>query len=530
MITLFLNFITEYPSRSRLSDGRYNHHPKLNINTRFLLPIYAYASKSPWNTKIVTHSRHQEPNDSNMSSVNRASSPMSDDPGLWASERRAVLDALDELRSQGVKCLVNEPRIIVCGDQSSGKSSLVSAITGLHLPGKTRFATELVFRRSEEVGVTTRIVPASDRPERQKKALSAFYRYQNYLDIRRPIHDATHFMNLVTAETMYCRDVLRIKITGPTQPHMTLVDLPGLPLSEDRDRSKQVNKDIEDVMFGHMSQEQNFILAVISARRNFAHQQITRHARTFDPNGTRTLGILTKPDTLVAGSEGEQFYVELTQNTANFPLGWHIICNWNYASSKASATERDQAEADFFAKSVWRHHSHYGVPALRISLGKTLYYRTVKNLPRLIGEHESAIKDTEQRLMRLGSPRYTIDEQKRHVFSVGREFFSLIKAAIDGVYTSPFFMGSERGPYSRRRLASVVHNMLSEFAVKMRDEGQAQLIYDGKTSPIDSPRAISQTQYLEEVKALLRQSHGRQLPGTYNPIVVSELFRKQCKP
>lgn len=453
---------------------------------------------------------------------------MSDDCGPWTTDHYAIIDVLNQLRLQGVNGLVDARRIIVCGDQSCGKSSLIRAITGLDLPVKTRFAIELVFRRSEDVGVTTRILPASDRPQRQKQALSVFYRYQNYLDIRRPIEDATQSMYLVTKATNFCRDILHIEVTGPTQPDLTLVDLPGLLLAGNRDYSMQDAEDIEDVMLGHMRQEKNVILAVISAKSSFAHQLVTRHARKFDPHGTRTLGIITKPDTLDAGSESEQFYVELAQNTAN-SLGWHVICNQDYANIKLSATERDKAEADFFANGIWRDYSHCGAPALRIRLNKILYYRALEKLRRITGEVEVTIEDTEGRLFRLGSPRNTIDEQRRYVCRVDREFASLMKAAIDGLYTSLFFMNSEIDAYSRR-LRTVVHNTLCDFAEKMRKEGQAQIIYDEKTSQADGPRWISRTRYMEKVETLFRQSHGHKLPGLYNPIVISELFREQCKP
>lgn len=454
---------------------------------------------------------------------------MSDDSVLWSSEHHGVLETLDELRSQGFKCLVDTPRIIVCGDQSCGKSSLIRGITGLDLPGSTRFATELVFQRGQDVGVTTTILPASDRSEPQQRTLSAFYRYQNYLDIRRPLEDATQILSTVTAETTFCPDVLRIEVTGPTQPHLTLVDLPGLLPAGNQDHSEQYIKGVRDLMLDYMSQKQNVILAVISAENSFALQQITRYARHFDPRGTRTLGIITKPDALDVGSESEHFYAELTQNTADFPLGWHVICNQDYADGKESATKRDQAEENFFAEGVWRNCSHCGVPALRVRLSRVLYYQTVSKLPGIIEEVRETIKDTEKQLLRLGPSRDTINEQKRHAFRVGGKFSSLMKAAIDGLYTGPFFMNSEPDAYSRR-LRTVVHDALSDFAVKMREQGQAKLIQDDMASQTAGLPGISQTYNMEEVQALLRQSHVHTLPGTYNPVVVSELFRKQCKP
>ncbi|KAI1159503.1 P-loop containing nucleoside triphosphate hydrolase protein [Nemania serpens] len=75
---------------------------------------------------------------------------------LQNEDHQNILDVIDTLRSQGIGRYVDLPQIIVCGDQSSGKSSILEAISGLSFPTKdnlcTRFATELILRRSPESG------------------------------------------------------------------------------------------------------------------------------------------------------------------------------------------------------------------------------------------------------------------------------------------------------------------------------------------------------------------------------------------
>jgi hypothetical protein len=74
----------------------------------------------------------------------------------------------------------------------------------------------------------------------------------------------------------------------------------------------------------------------------------------------------------------------------------------------------------------------------------------------------------------------------------------------------------------------VVQNTLSDFAEQMRSEGHARIIQD---QPVDhDERVVSRFQYVEEVKVLMKESRGRELPGTFNPLIVTELFSKQCKP
>ncbi|KAK3897368.1 P-loop containing nucleoside triphosphate hydrolase protein, partial [Staphylotrichum tortipilum] len=76
---------------------------------------------------------------------------------LNTPDAKALLDTIDSLREIHVGDIVNLPQIIVVGDQSSGKSSVLEAISGVQFPVDgdvcTRFATELILRRAPETTV-----------------------------------------------------------------------------------------------------------------------------------------------------------------------------------------------------------------------------------------------------------------------------------------------------------------------------------------------------------------------------------------
>ena len=57
-----------------------------------------------------------------------------------------------------------------------------------------------------------------------------------------------------------------------------------------------------------MKQRRSIILAVITADNPFANQPVTKFAREIDPSGTRTLGLITKPDKIERGSDAEKYY------------------------------------------------------------------------------------------------------------------------------------------------------------------------------------------------------------------------------
>ena len=68
---------------------------------------------------------------------------------LHSKDHEEILNVIDQLRSEGISRYIGLPQLIVCGDQFSGKSSVLEAIAGLDWPRKdnlcTRFATELIL-------------------------------------------------------------------------------------------------------------------------------------------------------------------------------------------------------------------------------------------------------------------------------------------------------------------------------------------------------------------------------------------------
>ena len=245
---------------------------------------------------------------------------------LQSTEHRDLLDIIDSLRSQGIGRYIDLPQIAVYGNQSSGKSSALEAISGISFPTKdnlyTRFTTELVLRRSSTTGVNIGITPGHDRSEAEKERLARFTHAFADSDVGKVVDDAKDTIGLTSNGRVFSSNILRIKISGPTQPHLTMVDLPGLFLAGNKDQSEEDSHIVEELVLSYMKNPRTIILAVLSAKSDFALQQVTRHARTQDPSGIRTLGLITKPDTLDVGSETERFYVELAQNNdVKFELG-----------------------------------------------------------------------------------------------------------------------------------------------------------------------------------------------------------------
>ena len=81
---------------------------------------------------------------------------------LQTREQIKLLDVIIALRAEGLSEYTALPQLIVCGDQSSGKSSVLEAISGVPFPRKdtvcTRFATEVILRRATDEFISVSLV------------------------------------------------------------------------------------------------------------------------------------------------------------------------------------------------------------------------------------------------------------------------------------------------------------------------------------------------------------------------------------
>lgn len=461
---------------------------------------------------------------------------------LQSSEHGQLLDVIDQLRASGIDRHVPLPQLVVCGDQSSGKSSVLEAVSGVRFPTKdtlcTRFATELILRRSISPSVDIKIRPSHDRSEDEKARLLAFKPPSNNIDqFPLLVEAAKEAIGIDDNAKRFSEDVLRVELSGPQRPHLTLVDLPGLYHSGNKRQSVDEAKLVTSLVERYMKNKRSIILAVVSAKNDCANQIVTQMARTFDPKGMRTMGIVTKPDTLIPGSDSEGSFLSLLKNEdVVFRLGWHVLRNRDFNMKDFSTEERDQEEREFFSRGVWTSlpADIVGIDPLKPRLSNVLRKQIISVLPSLIGDVERGIKDCNARLHRLGDTRGTLQEQRQYLIRVSQRFSVLIKAAVDGVYGDEYFGDPMTPEGEAKRLRAVVQDFLMRFAEEMSRNGQQRKIIDDNTeTTADSPhagRTIRHSDYLDHVRDLMRRTRGRELPGTFNPLIIGDLFYEQSKP
>lgn len=237
--------------------------------------------------------------------------------GLQTEEQSHVLDIITQLRKCGLDSVLQLPQIVVCGDQSAGKSSVLEALTEIPFPRSdnlcTRYATEIILRRAVTDSLTIKVIPDDDRSTAEKESISSFKAViTNFDDLPEIMAQAMSVMGIESdlssgsISRAFAKDVLSIEIEGPTRPQLTLVDLPGLIQTDTRGVTKADVQLVAEITDRYISQSRTICLAVIAATNDYANQGILTKVRNVDPKGERTLGIITKPDRLIPGSGMER--------------------------------------------------------------------------------------------------------------------------------------------------------------------------------------------------------------------------------
>lgn len=460
--------------------------------------------------------------------------------GLCSKEQLELLNTIDSLRSQGISHYISLPQIIVCGDQSSGKSSVLEAISGVSFPVKsglcTRFPTELILRTAANTSVKVSIIPHQPLGKNEKDSLSDFHEKLDSLqELPELIENAKAVMGIKTLGKAFSNDLLRIEISGPDRPHLTIVDLPGLIHSETKNQSASDVALITSIVKSYMARRRSIILAVISAKNDYANQIVLKLARDTDRRGMRTLGVITKPDTLVPGSSSEKTYISLAQNMdVEFRLGWHVLRNRDTDADSWTQAQRDANEKTFFSQGTWStlSSSHLGIAALRSRMSKLLLHQIASELPSLVDEISFEIDGCKAQLGKFGQPRISPQEQRIYLIQISQSFQSLMQAAEDGTYTDPFFSDSNDESAYCRRIRAVIQNLNRDFASEMASDGQYYKITDSPNKDQVAGKAIEMTRddFVKKVVDMMSYRRGRELPNSFSPEVVTDLFRMQSTP
>ena len=325
-------------------------------------------------------------------------------------------------------------------------------------------------------------MPGKTRSSQERDVLSSFhYDLSSREEFPALFERAKQAMGLdALGSRAFSEDILRVEVSGPAHPQLTVVDLPGLIHSENKKQSANDVRLVHKLVESYMKSERSIILAVVSAMNEFANQIVLRKARDVDSDGKRTIGIITKPDTLRVGTTLEREFLALARNEdVKFERGWHVVKNLDLGADEGDAKDRDSEESLFFEKSNFKSlpPSSVGISSLRYRLSQVLFDQVRSELPKLVEDIRSGIAATREGLEKLGLSRVTLNEQRAFLIKVSQEFHILSKDAINGQYSNPFF--TDHFPVERR-LCALIANSHNDFETRLWKKGSRWIILKSK--------------------------------------------------
>ncbi|NXH12972.1 MX protein, partial [Bucco capensis] len=317
---------------------------------------------------------------------------------------RPCIDLVDSLRALGIEKDLALPAIAVIGDQSSGKSSVLEALSGIALPRGngivTRCPLELKLKR----------IPATQAWKGKISFLSTSLALQSSSEVEKAIREAQDVV--AGPKGGISEELISLEIWSPDVPDLTLIDLPGIARVAVGNQPKDIGEQIKMLLRKIIGCKETLNLVVVPCNVDIATTEALKMAQEVDPSGERTLGILTKPDLVDRGTE--ESIINIMRNMV-IPLkkGYMIVkCRGQQdIHNKLALAAAIEQESEFF-----KTHKHFSIlmeegkatiPCVAEKLTNELVRHIIKALPALENQIREMLQKALQDLQkyRRGTPR-----------------------------------------------------------------------------------------------------------------------------
>ncbi|MCJ8735348.1 hypothetical protein PDJAM_G00245900 [Pangasius djambal] len=214
--------------------------------------------------------------------------------------------------------IIQLPQIVVVGSQSSGKSSVLESLVGRDfLPRGSGIVTRrplvlqlvnvppLEERRKQENENGTKANSQCSFPGIKAEEWGTFLHckhqvFTDFTEIRTEIEEETE---RTTNNKGISAEPIHLKIYSPNVLNLTLVDLPGITKVPVGDQPEDIETQVQEMILSFISNPNSLILCVSPANSDLATSDALKLAREVDPDGRRTLLVVSKLDLMDAGTD-----------------------------------------------------------------------------------------------------------------------------------------------------------------------------------------------------------------------------------
>ncbi|VVT56781.1 uncharacterized protein SAPINGB_P005268 [Magnusiomyces paraingens] len=300
---------------------------------------------------------------------------------------------------------IDLPQITVVGSQSSGKSSVLENIVGRDFLPR---GTGIVTRRPLVLQLTNRRAgdKMSDGSDAPAEEWGEFLhlpgkKFTDFDAIRKEIEAETE---KTTGHNAGISPVpINLRIFSPNVLTLTLVDLPGLTKVPVGDQPQNIERLIRDMVLKFISKPNAIILSVTAANTDLANSDGLKLAREVDPEGTRTIGVLTKIDLMDQGTDVVDI---LAGRVIPLRYGYVPVINRGQKdiNGKKSIKDALENERKFFENHPsYRAKAQYcGTPFLARKLNTILLHHIKTTLPDIKARIHSTLTKYQAELQQLG--------------------------------------------------------------------------------------------------------------------------------
>lgn len=377
----------------------------------------------------------------------------------------------DALSTVGRSCCFHLPQIAVVGGQSAGKSSVLENFVGRDFLPR---GSGIVTRRPLILQLLTATTEYGEFLHSKGK------KFTDFDEICKEINTET---NRLTGSNKAISPVpIHLRIYSPHVLDLTVVDLPGITKVPVGDQPVDIEYQIRDMIMQYICKENCLILAVTPANTDLANSDALKLAKDVDPQGQRTIGVITKLDLMDAGTDAR----EILENRL-LPLRRGYIGVVNRSQKDIDGKKDIKAalhaeEAFFMSHPAYEHMAErMGTPYLQTKLNQHLTNHIRETLPafrsHLQGQLMALNKEAEE--YRQYNPEDPARRTKTLLKSVQRlavDFEKLIEGSGNRVDTDNLSGGArinrifhERFPYELVKIESDERKLRQEINYAIRN-------------------------------------------------------------